>query len=488
MPNQSSPSSEIAEDASEAGALDADRLVQRHGASASLGRILNIGAAAASLVILARLLEPEDYGRFVVIRTALSVLGIVAAFGLDTTVLQMLGTCLTDSTPARPRGILAMIGRASAVSFLLASLLAVLGTVLFGEEYLGHSVSLKIIAVVAVGTIVSGGISVVTDALRGIGRPGLANLLGFARGQGSSLVHIGVIIVLSMLTLFTVPTWETAVGVYVLVMTIVVVGSLIALLRPISRGVANADSLTFDAGIPTTTGAILWTSWPIAAATLLTLLTTTCDLFFTSNFAATDGVGPYVAARRVIMLLSIPMSILNQTSRGIIIPMRAHQMDERLEQVLRSGATLVSIPCLIAAGILMLTPDSVLRIILGPGYDGAAHLLQILIPGQMAFVMTGACYTLLQLTGHQRTIILIDGVICLIMFAGGIWISTTSGATGLAILFSVCTAARNLLLWAAARKMTGINTAFGFRSLPDLRSFLDQYRALRRTSRVGKSS
>ena len=472
----------------ESAPFDADHLVKRHGVSAGIGRPLNLVASAGSVFILARLLAPEEYGQFVVMRTAVSILGMLAAFGLETTALRLLGTCLTDVTTRRRRQIMATIGRAALLTSLSAALIGAVSALLFGPKYTGHPMSWSIILVIALGTIASGGIAVVTDSLRGIGRPGFASLLGFARGQGSSLVHVGMIIVLSLMTLLEPPTWETALIVYVLVVGTTVAGAVGVLLRTLSRGDDGINERRANEDVPASVIGVLTMSWPVAVSTLFAFLTVSCDLFLTSNFASTEGVGPYVAARRVIMLLSIPMSILNQTSRGIIAPMRANAMDGRLEQVLRSGATLISIPCILGAVVLLAIPEFVLWVVLGPGYHDAAILLQILIPGQIVFVMTGACLPVLELTGHQRTIMKVDSLILAVMLLGGVWVSSSYGAIGLAILFSGCTAARNLLLWAAAKHATGINTGFGFRSMPQWRTFLDQYRSRRQPSKTGSTS
>lgn len=464
--------------------LDASGLVRRHGVSASVGRILNLIAASSSVFFLARLLEPDDFGQFIVVRTALSVLGMLAAFGLETTSLRLLGTCLTDPTPDRRRRILGIIAKVALLTFSGTALLAAAATLLFGSHYIDHPVSWSLVGIVALGTIASGGITIVTDALRGIGRPGIASLLGFARGQGSSIVHVGVIAMLGFTYLLTPPTWEIAVAIYVVVVSITVAGAGWVLIKAVRSSSTQNACLPLDAGVPTSLGGILQMSWPVAAASLLTILTVSVDLFLTSNFPESEGVGPYVAARRIIILLSIPMSILNQTSLGIISPMLANDMRNRLEQVLRSGATLVTIPCAIAAAILLIAPKFVLWIILGPGYDDAAILLQVLIPGQVVYVMTGACVPLLTLTGHQRTIIQIDLLIITIMTLGGAWVSTAYGAIGLAVLFSAGTAARNLLQWDAARRITHINTGFGFGMMPQWRTFLQQYRRIRRPRSV----
>lgn len=430
----------------------------RHGSWASLGRGCNLVFAFLNTFVLARVLAPEDFGRFAVARTALMLFGILATFGLEMSALKLLGAYVSDSSSERKSRLLARIFRVGLLMASITAIIAVGACLRFGEVLTGGEVrTVSVVLAIAAATVFSGALNISSDSIRGVGSIGTANILGNV--LGSPVLHAGTFLIVCVVALFRQPTWEDATLAYA---ASAVVGAAVGgylLLRILHR--SNASPVVSTEGplknIPDAR-TILFGAWPFAAASVLSFISTRCDLFLTSEFTNPEDMPLYVAAQRAIILMVIPMSVLSVAVRGMIVPMYYANQKTELERTVRVGASLVAIPCLLAALVTVIAPGFVLRLVLGEGYSGAETPLQILIIGQAIFVVTGCCETLLNLTGHHRVVMWITALNVVLLLGAGPWVAARFGASGLALHFAILQSARNLAAWAIAWKLTGINT------------------------------
>ncbi len=448
-------------------------LVLRHGSWASIGRVLNLGLAFVSTFVLARLLTPEDFGRFNVARTTVSFLGTLAAFGLGSTALRTLGYYVSDATSVRQRHFLTQITRIAVWPITGAAIAGFVATLLFGKSLTGGDTNLTVAIVVVLATIACGFLNIATDYVRGVGAPGLANILGNI--IGSPVAQAGTLIGAAVFAAVGSSSWLIALAAFAAGSAIAAATGWGFLHRRLAFNAASKPVEAPDAGLPGLRE-ILDTTWPLALTTALAFISSRCDLFLTAEFPDPASMPDYIAARRAIILLVIPMSILNTTVRGIVSPLYAANMKRELQIALRGGSGLVAIPCLVAALVTLVVPQFVLRLILGTGYDGAAQLLQILVAGQLLFVLTGSCALLLSLTGNQRPMMVLNIAGVAALMVPGPWIAARFGATGLAIQFSAVQGALNLAMWVVAWKLTGINTMFSFRELKHWRKAMKRPR------------
>lgn len=446
-------------------------MVVRHVSWASIGTVLNLSFALLSTLIMARILLPTDFARFNVARTGLSFLGILATFGLGNAALVLLGHYLADNGPQRRRAVMAGISRIAVVTVTIGAIAAYIATMCFGEELTGGDAGLIVAVVFGLGTIACGILNIVSDSVRGAGAPGAANILGNVM-QGSPAGHIGTLTVVAAMSMFGQASWQSAIFAYAAASGIAAGFGCIVLWRLLHR---SADNENFDSStgksVPSA-AEIFSMSWPLAVASLISFTSTSCDMFMTTAFPDPETMAYYVAARRVIVLLAIPMTVLNTAARGLISPLYAAKMSRQLEKALRNGAGLVAIPCTAAALLVMFYPEFVLWLVLGEGYGEASTILRILVPGQIILVISGSCAALLRLSGHQRVMLLIDGFTASAMLGLGPFIAAWYGAIGLAVLVSTMQILLNVITWAAAWKLTGINTWCSLRVLARFRTLL----------------
>lgn len=430
----------------------------RHGSWASLGRGFNLVFAFLNTFVLARVLAPEDFGRFALARTALMLFGIVATFGLEMSSLKLLGPYLADSNSTRQVRLLSRIFRAGILTTLVTAVIASTSCVQYGEVLTGgDSRTISMAIAFAAATIFTGFLNIASDSVRGVGAIGTANILGNV--LGSPVLHGGTFLIVCFIALFREPSWEDATWAYALSALVGAAVGGVLLLRVLHRkGAATSELAEKPGGTIPNSSRILLGAWPFAAASVLSFISTRCDLFLTSDFKNPQDMPLYVGAQRAIILMVIPMSVLSVAVRGVIVPMYYSNMKSELERTVRVGASLVAVPCLLAALLTVIAPGFVLRIVLGDGYTGAETMLQILIIGQSIFVITGCCETLLNLTGHHRVVMWITAANVVLLLGLGPWVAEKYGPTGLALHFALLQSARNLAAWAIAWRLTGINT------------------------------
>ncbi|MEZ6127483.1 MAG: oligosaccharide flippase family protein [Planctomycetaceae bacterium] len=444
-------------------------LALRHGSWASVGTACSLLFALLSTLILARVLSPADFARFTVVRTGAAFLGTLAAFGLGTTALTHLGRFDSEANPERKQVYLLKIAGVAAVTSATFAIIAFATTILFGKSLTGTPMTVPVAITIAIATAGGGILAVSSDSIRGVGSLSSASLLGNAM-QGSPVLHVVTLSSVILVWFSRLPTWYDAVAGYTVACSLAAVCGCMILCRLVLKGDKSvrwkADSEVV------TVRQILASSWPLAVLASITFILGGSDLFMTSRFANPDSAADYVASRRAIVLLAIPMSVLNTAVRGMISPLYSANMRQALQRSLRAGSGLVAIPCLAAGVSAMFYPVVVLRLILGEGYEGAAPILQVLIPGQIVFVLSGCCGTLLNLTGHQRTTLAVNSMGAAVFLTLGPWVAARFGAIGLATLMSLMQAILNLVIWMLAIKLTGINTMFSFRALSGWRSFI----------------
>ena len=443
----------------------------RHGSWASLGRGFNMLFAFLSTLVLARILAPADFGRFAVARTALMLFGIIATFGLEMSALKLLAPYLADSHSERQSKLLLRIFRVGLLTASLTAAIAAASCFHFGELLTGGDAgTISMALAFAAATIFSGALNITSDSVRGVGAIGTANMLGNV--LGSPILHAGTFLFVCFVALVRQPTWEDATRAYAISAAVGATVGALLLLRALQRKrTVPLDLRDESSGSIPDSLRILLGAWPFAAASVLSFISTRCDLFLTSDFNNPADMPLYVGAQRAIILMVIPMSVLSVAVRGVIVPMYYSDRKSELERTVRVGASLVAVPCLLAALLTIIAPGFVLWLVLGEGYNGAEAILQILIIGQAIFVITGCCETLLNLTGHHRVVMWITAANVVLLLGMGPWVAERFGARGLAIHFTLLQSARNLVAWVIAWKLTGINTwctfhvAGGFKNL-----------------------
>ncbi|MCP4056793.1 MAG: oligosaccharide flippase family protein [Pseudoalteromonas sp.] len=173
-------------------------------------------------------------------------------------------------------------------------------------------------------------------------------------------------------------------------------------------------------------------------------------------WSTTSEVALFTAAQRTAMLMTFILTAINT----VVAPRFAHLYKSQKLDELRSLAyysarvlSLVSLPILI---VIIVFPDFILSVF-GEGFESGAIYLQIIAVGQFVNAMTGSVGYLLSMSGHEKDLrnsSLAAGIAVVLL---SIVLVPTYSGLGAAISVSIAIALQNLLALHWVRKRLGIN-------------------------------
>lgn len=403
-------------------------------------------------------------------RTAIVGLSVFSAVGLGAYVLRSLGHQLDrDNERAFIRSV-AWHGLlcGMSVGLIAAVTLQFIGTAFFNIP----SVSLPTAGVcLIVGVIAISLGEIACETARGLDRPGLASWISGVKG--SPILYTGIVLACGVTLLCSELDWQLAIGLFVTISLLTTLLGWISVAhfgsaRPTSEQELDSGADRSSQPSPPRSTSLLATALPISLTATFAFLATQSDIFFAGLLPTPDDTAGYIAARRVLGLLAIPLSILVTWGNGIAPAMLASNQKTRLESSLRRGATVAGLPFLVVLAVALVFPNMVLAMTVGPGYESGEQAFRILALGQVGLVLTGACGILLRLAGLERlqlvTVLVAFGTLFLFApLAAKAW-----GSIGLASVAAIVMAGQNLAqLWIAIR-YANINTAFSFAEIPSL--------------------
>jgi len=143
----------------------------------------------------------------------------------------------------------------------------------------------------------------------------------------------------------------------------------------------------------------------------------------------------------------------------------AKEKYDKLEQILRTTATISALPTFFALALFIFAAEPMLRIIYGEYYATGAYLLTKLSLGQLFNVWCGSCGYVLMMTGHQIVMMKISILCGVISVALAFYLVPGFGGLGAAASISVALVVQNLLMLFAVVRYLGIWTQIDIRLL-----------------------
>ncbi len=374
------------------------RLASQAGVSLAGGFVAR-GLNFLGYAVLARALNPVDFGLYAVAMAVLQILETAARLGLSNGVLR-LGSKHSDSSSPLLREVLTQsvliaVGSGLAVGILLFGLAEFVSTALFGKPQLtpflqGFATALPLLC----------GLRVVAAATRLSLRTKFSVYAGDVVPALTHLLLLGLIL--------NVPNVaQAAVVARVVSFAVALVCGLLFLTRLFPGWLAvsgiRAESVS----------RLLSFSAPTALTSILMGTLVSTDRVFLGIFRDASEAGVYQAAAQIAVVMTFLLAAVNT----IFAPLAAgaHQRGEtgNLNDTFRVSTRwglYLSLPLFLAIGA---APETMLSTVYGPRFGEAALPLMILMIGQLANVATGCAGSLLNMTGHPRQ-----------------WLSLSAGAVG----------------------------------------------------------
>jgi O-antigen/teichoic acid export membrane protein len=171
-----------------------------------------------------------------------------------------------------------------------------------------------------------------------------------------------------------------------------------------------------------------------------------------------DQLALYGAARRLVLLVTLPVQMLNLTVISAIAELHGQGRRAELQKVLRGAATFAAVPSIAAIVVLIIWGGPILQILFGPYFRDAAMPLGILGLGQLFLVCAGSCGCALEMTGHQMVSLIVNLISAVALGVVGTFAAQRFGIMGLAVASASVIGLQSVTLWLLARRIVGVWT------------------------------
>ena len=420
-------------------------------------RVVGIATTFAANILAARLLGPVEFGSYLLVMTIIALGGLLGMAGLNEAGLRFIAESLALDKHGLARAYLQRVLSTVAIASLVAAVITAACVLLFQIGTARFHEPALLIAVAGVGVIVLAWQQISAESLRGFGDLRSASL--FSGGQtGGPISNLLLLIGLAATPFAAVKldaTWAVA----------LTVGS-IALTFPFALGglwrTSKANhSPNDDQSAPLSAQCnhqLLAVGGVLLLNQILAFVSQQLDIWLGGSLLAPEALGLYGAAKRSLLLAAMPVQMAMMIVMASIPRLQAQGRTRELERVVRQAATYAAVPALVAIVLLALFPETILRWAFGGSYAGAAPTVLVLTLGYLVLVLSGNPPYVLTMTGHHRTVVVVNLIAAIVLLVFGAIGAKWYGAPGLAAGSAASFALQNGLLWWFARRRLGIST------------------------------
>ncbi len=419
---------------------DARNIVKRASIAAAAG-VYQQGVTFVSGLVIARVIGAGDYGIFNLARNLVDVVSIVTRLGLEIGLQRYFGEALSRTERSRRSAVLAplrLVGFMAALVPIAAVALG-LGSVLEADVYRYAGFDWILLCLAATLPFATD-LAILGGAYRGV--------LWLSRAMFAEAVLLPTLRLVAVVVLFVVGwrLWAVTVG------TTIASVLAAAFLATCARTDFAAEK-TSATDWPEAMRVIRYSS-VMAAAVLVTTLTSTMDIFVLGRFAAADELGRYSLIKTLLLLMGLIGGAFNQTT-GALVAARHSQADPagivRVLATTTRWVTFGTAPLL----ALFLVWGSSLTLLFGPSFAASAAVTGWLATGQFLRAVLAPSGWGLSMTGKH--------VLEFAILAAGLLVATIAcvlavpayGALGAAVATCAATGATNLARVLIVRRNLG---------------------------------
>lgn len=424
-------------------------------------RIVGIFATLASNIMAARLLGPAGFGVYVLVTTMIAFGGILGMAGLNEAGLRFVSERLSALQGGAASAYLRRVFQVLLVTSLLSAI-AMAASMMVYFLIAGQSPRPWIILFTSLGVAVLAIQQVTAEMLRGYadlrgaslfsgGQTGgpLSNLV-LLTGLGIAMLTVGELSPLSAVTLTVASICVTApVAIWMIVR--------------ISHRSANhtGEPASHCHLSQAEHRQLLSVAIILMLNQLLAFASQQLDIWMGGALLPTAELGLYSAAKRSLLLAAMPIQMAMMTILPSIPRLHSKGQAKRLQQLVRSTASIAAVPSIAALVALAMFPGPILRIIFGGEYSGAAPTVIVLCAGYLVLALLGNATAVLTMTDHYRAVLMVNLLAAVVLLAVGSLGAYWYGTVGLAVGSSASMAFQNGVLWWLTRKCIGVWTHVG---------------------------
>lgn len=400
------------------------------------GRIFGIATAIGSNVVLARVTSPADFGLYFILASLLTFATLVAMFGLNTGLVRFVSESIGAGHVGQVKLIIRRGSLLAGAALIAGGLACWVFVQVWGSQLFEIPDAAKIAPLLAISVVAWGVIQLCAALLRSFHDSRWSILL---TGQfGGPLCNSLFVILIVAIYLWQPVSLLAAVACSALSLCVIMplaVKAIVSIGRRRLVELEKPQASSSPTGLPWST--FLWICVPLMLTQCLSYVTGQADIWIGGATVSHEDMALYGAARRLMLIIGIPMQLVNLTVIASIAELRAQNKHQELQRILRSAATMAAIPALLVSIPILVFAGPILWVLFGPFYAGGANLLRVLCIGQIIFVCVGAAELTLMMSGQQMKALWVNLWSSLAMFALGVWFTKSWGIYGLAVAWSV---------------------------------------------------
>ena len=424
-------------------------------------------------ILSKHVMEPDQFGLFVIALSIITFTCIVGRFGLDRALVRFLSQRLGKTDAA---GIRKSLAGAFKIG-IVASFTVTIGCYVFlkvaGNRIWELPDNWRFCLILCVCLFLMTVMQIMAEAFRGLHDLRYASLFD-ARFSGPIVNLVFLSLLLGPGRLFE--TLEQILLLFAIALAVVFPIALVLLVRTVSASLAQLErqqkQASLEPGMSDANGGaanqtgddvvstlgMMTVCLPIMISQVLAFGSSQADVWIAGANAAPDQVALFGAARRIMLTMVVPLGLVNLAVISSIGELYASDRIMELQNVLRKSATIAAIPAMGLLVILILLPGSILEFISGPFYRDASWVLIILSIGQLFSVLAGSCSHALTMTGNERYVLATNLLAAVFLIGGGPYAVREYGIEGLAVVSTGVLALMNILQWILVRRLLGVWT------------------------------
>jgi O-antigen/teichoic acid export membrane protein len=436
-----------------------------------LARIVAFIAVFGFNAVLARSLEPTDFGLFALLFSFATLTSLLASCGMNRALVKVLAEDSSQDSDT----VWKIVNLGLMTSVTAGILVGGSAFIICSQLMPGHDEAERFaISGLFGGIVLIRNIHfVLAETTRGFHETNWSNLFGGAAGGPAP--HLMFLIAL-------IAVWSTQETTSLTIVLAVYLACFAITLPPLALklcslcmiGVDSPSKLksvpvSDDLGTPKPKFSVQ-TIWLLAIPMMLTqsfgVTLSQADVWLAGALVLPTSVAIYCSAQRMLAALTVPLQISGTAIVSFVPELVAKNKIKQLQEMVGLATFVSGVPGILIGTALLLFPEAILSFVFGEFYAQAAFILRILVAGQLICILSGPGEIVLAMAGHQNKTLAVNAICAVAIFTFGPLGIYFGGVGGLAMAMCGALMIQSLANWWLAKELVGVWTHFDVGYVP----------------------
>lgn len=431
----------------------------------ALGRLLAILLSSFNGLLLARLLSPGELGVYFLITSVTIALTTLGLLGLPQAIVKMISESIGVYQESRAKDAIKKAILISLVGAIVASGLLLLGGGRFIAKIIFDSVLMAtLLPWMALLTAFLMFQRIASQIFRGLHDIRNASIFGGVLANTAFFLVLFVFLISGKR-----PSLKLILVLYSGLLLINALVSFWLIFRKVTDWGGKGDTYSYHEVVSLTA--------PLWVVSLTALLAENVDLWLVGALLTEQDAGFYGAAMKLALFVDAPLVVINGVIPPIVGEMYAKGYRQSMEQILRVGATMASLPAFALLLLIFIAPSSLLGLAFGPEFQTYENALVLIILslGKFFSVFVGSAGISLIMSGYQGKMMRITIVVAIFTVGAALLLIGPFGVIGAAAASAGGLVLQNLMMWISIKRVLHIETHASISFIPAILVNLKEY-------------